>query len=123
MKQKRSKPWNPLNRLEVRNKDPKYHYRYVEADDTQIERRLSMGYSFVNKETGLPGEQLAGNTAPGTARRQRELVLMALPKEDADDYINYTNELATSHEKDIFRTVKETAAKHGSSVRAKLTIE
>lgn len=79
MKRKeRSRPWSPLNRLDVMNKSADFHYRYVENDDTQIERRLSMGYSFVNKDTGLPGEQVAGNTAPGTARRQRELVLMEI---------------------------------------------
>ena len=76
------KSWlRTADRLNVQNKDPNYHYRWVDkSNDAKIEIRKSLGYEFVNPSTGATGE--AGTQDVTGAKRMGDLVLMALPMED-----------------------------------------
>lgn len=82
---KGNRSWDAVNRLDVRNRTPGFRYRHCsvgyQGDDVKMSQRLDQGWTFVNKETGVPGELAMKPDAPGTAGVRRDMVLMALPEE------------------------------------------
>lgn len=78
------KSWQPYRLLNVYNKKPGIHLRWVENDPNKIEKRLHDGYEFVNATSGTNADVPTSND-PTSAKRVRDLVLMACPQETADE--------------------------------------
>lgn len=85
---KGNKSWAWRNRLDVANKDSKFRYRMVSREETNLRDKMADGWEFVNPVTGIPGEhidprQIADGEPLEGAQTYRDLVLMALPEEKA----------------------------------------
>lgn len=81
--------YRDLDMLEIVDKDPNLHYRYINtANDRNVDKRLAQGYEFVDKTTGGLAKSKAGDKdkararkAMGTGTEIRELRLAAIPNE------------------------------------------
>lgn len=83
---KGKRSWRPASYLDVSDKDDGFRYRWVLNDPQEVRRRLAEGLSFVNETTRIPGNREFEGQAENeltSIREVRELVLMAIPEEDA----------------------------------------
>lgn len=96
------KSWQPFRLLNVHGRNPNLNYRWVEKDANKIERRQHDGYEFVNSSTAAPVEAPASDGL-GSAKVVRDLVLMAAPKEIAEDRSAYYKKLADDYVENIHR--------------------
>lgn len=116
--------WQWRNRFDVDKKDPRFRYRFVEATPERLERATEEGWSFVNKETGLPGEHNYDNDVsdakkvPG-AKYVRGMVLMALPEDLAQDRDAFIREQTEAQTADITRRLRNDLAMSDDGKRAR----
>ena len=121
---KKGKPsWKPAGTLEVFQKKPGFRYRWCDKDPQNIQRKVAEGWRHVNRETGLPvehenpdGETLTSST------EYRELVVMALPEDVAqerDAYFREKTRAQTVSLKDRLQDDLDDAAKAHGAPRAK----
>lgn len=79
--------WQPAQRLNVVNRKPGFRYRWVDRDPANLEKKLAEGWVLVNGTSGKPEVEHERRPHPSdgtdltSAKRYRELVLMALPEE------------------------------------------
>ena len=122
---KKGRPsWKWRNRFDVSNKDPNFRYRFVEATPERLERATEEGWSFVNKETGLPGEHnydtdLADAKKVPGAKYVRGMVLMALPEDLAQDRDAFIREQTEAQTADISSRLRNDLAMSDDGKRAR----
>lgn len=88
--------WKPAQKLDVRNKDPNFRYRFRDKDPQNIQRALAEGWEFVNPITGIPGEHIDPEDSQKdltSTTEYRELTLMALPEDIAQARDEHFQEL------------------------------
>jgi hypothetical protein len=76
-KKKGFKVWRPASLLEVRNREPGYHYRWVNKEPLNISKKLAEGWEFAEKEE-LVGED---GRVKERVTEYRTLVLMKIDEE------------------------------------------
>ena len=108
---KGNRSWDAVNRLDVRNRVPGFRYRHCSTgysgDDVKMAQRLDQGWTFVNKETGVPGELAQKPDAPGTAGVRRDMVLMALPEDLAKERDAYFQAKTDAGERGLTAKLRE----------------
>lgn len=100
---KGSKSWRPAEALSVRGKDPNYTYRWCDKDAANIDKKLAEGWTFAKEDHAVGGETLT------TTTEYRELVLMKLPKEDAEARHQYFQELTDKQTMGLKQKLKQDA--------------
>ena len=109
---KGNRSWDAVNRLDIRNRDPGFRYRHCsvgyQGDDVKMAQRLDQGWTFVNKETGVPGDLAQKPDAPGTAGVRRDMVLMALPEELGKERDRFFQAKTDSYERAMKKRLQET---------------
>ena len=127
-KKKGKSSWAPANRLTVANKQEDFRYRFVDQDAMNVQRKQAEGWQFVNRSTGIPGEHIrpghVGDDTPiDGAMTYRDLVVMGLPEELAQERDAWVAERTDQQERDIVKNLKRQAEDAGGSVSPKLVIE
>ena len=121
-KLKKGRPtYKPFARLDVNNQDENFKYRWVDAEE--VNRRMDEGWSFCNRTTGIPGDHLypeeVGEEHPlDSARRMRELVLMATPKEDSEAYQEWVGKETDKTEQSLKQHLEQEANKIHPDMKA-----
>lgn len=120
MPRKKGKPsWKPARKLDVRNKQEGYHYRWIARDAENIDRRMAEGYVFANKETGIHGEHVRprdvvdGKELEGV-NTYRDVVLMATPDETKKARDEYYQRQAAKQMGAVHRNARGELAKVGA---------
>lgn len=123
--EKKGRPaWKPASTLDVIQKSEDFRYRWTDRDPGNLDRKIAEGWVFVNKETGIPGEhehpeRVADGMPLDTTKTFRELVVMAMPEETAqerDAYYREQTRKQTVGLKDVLkRDLSEAAERSGSS--------
>jgi len=86
----RRTPLASLNRLDVKDRDPNYHYRIVNDVDDRISRLQEIGYEIATKESvgavgdrRVDGASSLGSVAHFSVGQGTKAVVMRIPKEYA----------------------------------------
>lgn len=88
--------WKPAQKLDVRNKQEGFRYRFRDRDSQNIQRARAEGWEFVNPITGIPGDHVDPEDAQKdltSTTEYRELTLMALPEDIAQARDEHFKEL------------------------------
>lgn len=90
--------WRPAARLDLRNKDPNFRYRWVTKEQDNLNRKALEGWVPANSINGggsaehlAPGLVNDGKSLTGTTE-YRESVLMVIPEEKAKERDAYFSE-------------------------------
>lgn len=105
------------NRLDVKDRDPNYHYRIVNDIDDRVSRLQEIGYEIAPKErVGALGDKRVDDASPlGSAAhfsvgQGTKAVVMRIPKEYAEqDHRDKLNEL-----NEVEATMSRKASDYGS---------
>ena len=82
---KKGRPsWRPAQMLTV-EKEPGYRYRWVRKDDANIERKTNESWSFVAKDVHEHPEGINDGKPLTSTGEYREMVLMRIPEEIAQE--------------------------------------
>ncbi|RJO72856.1 MAG: hypothetical protein C4523_02475 [Myxococcales bacterium] len=121
--------------LDVVRKVPGFRYRWVSKDPANMDKKQREGWAHVNQMTGLEGEHIApGNAADGkpltSLKEYRDLTLMAMPEEMAQERDRYFQEKTLAQTAGLKKRAEEAnednARKYGADptgVRGKIVIE
>lgn len=93
---KGKRSWKPAQKLDVRDKQDGFRYRFRDKDPQNIQRARAEGWEFVNPITGIPGEHVDPEDAQKdltSTTEYRELTLMALPEDIAQSRDEHFREL------------------------------
>lgn len=109
--------WRPARMLDLENRANGYRYRWCDTDDANLRKKLAEGWVYVNKETGHPVEHIDpdlqhGGKSPDGSVKYRDLIVMALPEEIAQQRDEYFAELS----KNQLEGVNENAASNMEKV-------
>jgi|TARA_R110002020_G_scaffold84472_4_gene209229 hypothetical protein len=128
---KKGRPsWKPAQWLDVPGKAESHGYRWVDKDPMNVQRKVSEGWVFVNRETGVPGEQLSpedvGDGKPlDSTKVYREMVLMAMPKDVIKERDAYFNEQTEGHVRSLKENLKSEIQRedeHTADIYGNITI-
>lgn len=121
--EKRGKPtWKPANMLDLKGKKAGFRYRFCDADPAKLRRREDEGWVYVTRETGhgevshADPELVHGGSPPDGTVSYRDMVVMALPEEIAqqrDEYYKSINDAALQQ---VYDQGKEKLAGVGAPV-------
>lgn len=124
--------WRPAEKLQV--EVPKgYRARWVDKDTANVDRKLSEGWVFANKTSGIVSERKGGSEVDDgneltTATEYREMVLMAMPEDLAKARADYFQELTDKQTTTLKNRLKSEAeaaldGDHEGGVHGKIVIE
>ena len=129
---KKGRPsWKPAsNKLNVVKKVAGFRYRWCDKDEMNIEKKKAEGWEHVNKTTGIPGESGQRSDVPDgksldSTQKYRELELMALPEEVAQERDRHFQELTDKQTVGLKKTLEDDLKKSGfkGGLHGKITIE
>jgi hypothetical protein len=120
---KGKRTWKPAKVLDIRVPDEvkkNFALRWRDKDSQNIQRALAEGWHFFDPSKGLRG--IEHDHSSTSVPEYRELVLMALPREDKlarDEYINARTDRQTNALKHRLQEDLDTAAKREGGYKTK----
>lgn len=80
--------WSRRNMLHVYETDARFRYKWVNGDPNNVRDYLEMGYEVapVAKEQGAADRTVADGTPLTSRDTRREMVLLRIPRETAEQY-------------------------------------
>lgn len=119
--------WDTTDMLAVHNKEDGFVYRWERNDSTQIERQKSLGWEVVsdNNSRAVHESEADGGKPVDTTKTFRELILMRLPQEDAQERRDYFKERADEQVRGLKREAQRDMDRLGNDakVRGSILIE
>lgn len=127
-KKKGSAVWKPADRLGVIDNNPDYRYKWCDRSPEKLEKHHQEGWVPVNKTTGIPGDHREGDHATDGvditgARSHRELILHALPREQAEARAKYYQELTDQQTSGLKRQLERDVASGSARIHGDIEIK
>ena len=119
--------WRSKDRLEIKNRNPGWGYRWITNDPESIEKRQAEGFLIVNEMTGIPGDTDSESDGMQGSKKHRELTLAAIP-EELKSAMNKSVQEQTDKQTAGLKEALDTGlsgidGNHGGSAEGKITIE
>jgi hypothetical protein len=124
------KSWKPANLLEVKDKDPKFTYRWINNDPANVQKKKMEGWEIVQGRTKQVKHDHPENIQDGkpldTITSYREMILAKLPIEDKESRAEYYQERTRASTLGLVQEAKGQAEAAGGSrdtIKGTITIE
>ncbi len=114
--------WRPSRMLDLKGQKPGFRYRFCDKDQANLEKKEAEGWVYATRETGhgelshSDPELVHGGNPPDSAVSYRDLVVMALPEEIAQQRDEYYREFNEAQLQQVHDQAKEKLAGIGAPV-------